>query len=131
MPTTLEKHPSRSFDLSLPPTNRITKDTFRKVDGAGCVTAAGTEEPGKVFTLRLYIHRSRPPLAPTTTAPHHHYGHQIRNNLNTTTEPAHKPASTGNPGSQTARASNQAGRQGCLASHNSRQGCWPPPARAG
>ena len=39
-----------SFDPSLPPTNRNFDDASKKLDGAGCTTAADPEEMDRVFT---------------------------------------------------------------------------------
>lgn len=69
----LVEAPSKSFNPSQLPTNIDFDNAFRKVDGTNCVTAAGPEKPGKVFTQsvrRQAVVVLAQPLA--GSRPHHH-----------------------------------------------------------
>jgi hypothetical protein len=79
----------------LPLTNKIIDDAFRKVDGAGCVTAARPVESGRVFTTRLYIHRSKH-FGTHNGGTNHQNGHQKRSILHTATDPTSRSPSASN-----------------------------------
>lgn len=93
--------------------NRVFDDAFKKVDGTGCVTAAGPEEPNKVFTQTLSTDAGHP-RHPQWQLRHnrsHRNKHKKRSSLHATKEPVSSLPGADNPGSQIATVNQQGGDQ--------------------